>query len=333
MKNNPIAKGCAPLRASAMFVALIATCFWASMECIQAAEPEIDANGNTTGEPFEGASINLPPFRTNQNVTLAVESPDEAAQADDLAKKLNNPISSLISVPFQSNWDFNIGPTNGQRYTLNIQPVIPLSISKNWNLVIRTILPVISQNNVFGNSGTQSGLGNTTQSFFLSPKAPWNGLIWGLGPVGYYPTNTDDLLGPHKWGLGPTLVALVQPGEWTIGILANQIWSVGGSHHDQNISSTFLQPFIVYTTKSHTSFALNTESTYDWENSQWTVPINLMIQQVFKIGKQPMALQVGGRYYAAAPSGGPDWGLRVNFTLLFPTAQHPEPTPRVSSAK
>jgi hypothetical protein len=118
----------------------------------------------------------------------------------------------------------------------------------------------------------------------------------------------------------------VQPGQWTIGVLANQIWSVGGSHNDQNISAMFLQPFIVYTTKSHTSFALNTESTYDWETSQWTVPLNLTIQQVFKIGKQPMALQIGGRYYAAAPSGGADWGLRVNFTLLFPTAE-PKPEP------
>ena len=95
----------------------------------------------------------------------------------------------------------------------------------------------------------------------------------------------------------------------------------------------FLQPFIVYTFKSHTSFALNTESTYDWETSQWTVPINLMVQQVFKIGKQPMALQIGGRYYAAAPSGGPDWGLRVNFTLLFPTGKHPAPVERTGLVK
>ena len=151
-------------------------------------------------------------------------------------------------------------------------------------------------------------------------------MTWGLGPVGYYPTNTNNLLGPDKWGLGPTFVALVQPGQWTIGMLANQIWSVGGSHNDQNISSTFLQPFIVYTLKSHTSFALNTESTYDWENSQWTVPINLMVQQVFKIGKQPMALQVGGRYYADAPTGYAHWGARLNLTFLFPTAK-PKPEP------
>ena len=225
-------------------------------------------------------------------------------------------------MPFQANWDFNIGPANGDRFTLNIQPVIPISISKDWNLILRTILPVISQDDVFGHSGTQSGLGNTTQSFFLSPKAPGpGGIIWGVGPVGYYPTRTDDLLGPDKWGLGPTLVALVQKKGWTIGILANQIWSVGGSNNDRNINSTFLQPFLTYTTKTHTTFGINTEATYDWENPQWTVPINLFVSQILKIGKQPVSIQVGGRYYAEGPNGGPDWGLRAEFHIALSATQ------------
>jgi len=287
--------------------ALLTTLFL-SIHALPAAEPlKVNANGTPTGE-----------------VAGTEAGGDQAAE---LAKQLSNPISSLISVPFQANEDFNIGPANGYKFTLNIQPVIPISISKDWNLILRTILPVISQTDVFGHSGTQSGLGNTTQSFFLSPKAPGpGGVIWGLGPVGYYPTATDNLLGPDKWGLGPTFVALVQKKGWTIGILANQIWSVGGANNEQDISATYLQPFVTYTTKTHTTFALNTESTYNWVDNQWTVPFNLTVGQILKIGKLPMQFTVGARYYAEAPSGGPSWGLRGIVTLLFPTGK-PKPEP------
>jgi hypothetical protein len=267
--------------------------------------PKVNANGTATAEP------------------AGTESADD--EADQLAKQLNNPVAALISVPFQANEDFHIGPANGDRFTLNIQPVIPISISKDWNLILRTILPVISQTDVFGKSGTQSGLGNTTQSFFLSPKAPGpGGLIWGLGPVGYYPTATDSLLGPEKWGLGPTLVALVQKGGWTMGLLANQIWSLGGDPNEPNISSTFLQPFLNYTTKTHTTLGLDMEATYDWVDDQWTVPFNLTVSQILKIGKQPISIQLGGRYYAESPNEDQHWGMRLNFTLLFPKAK-PKP--------
>ena len=116
----------------------------------------------------------------------------------------------------------------------------------------------------------------------------------------------------------------MQKKGWTVGMLANQIWSVGGDNNDPNISATFLQPFVTYTTKTHTTFGLNAESTYDWENNQWTVPLNLSVSQILKIGKQPVSVQVGGRYYAEGPDGGADWGLRVNFTLLYPLAK-PKP--------
>jgi hypothetical protein len=253
----------------------------------------------------------------------------ESDEATELAKQLSNPVASLISVPFQANYDFNIGPTgDGSRFTLNIQPVVPLSLNKDWNLIIRTILPIVSQHDVFypalPQNRTQSGLGDTTQSFFLSPKAPGpGGIIWGLGPVALFPTATDDLLGGEKWGLGPTLVLLKQTGGWTYGVLANQIWSVAGDDHRQNISAAFVQPFVTYTTKTHTTFGVNTESTYNWEDEQWTVPINGFISQILKIGKQPVSIQLGGRYYAETPSGGPDWGLRLTFTLLYPQKKRP----------
>lgn len=158
-------------------------------------------------------------------------------------------------MPIQNNWDFGIGPANAMKYTANIQPVIPFSINDNWNLITRTILPVIylealTKNPLAPASAREShsGLGDITQSFFFSPKKPVGGWILGAGPVGYYPSATDSALGAGKWGAGPTIVALQQTHGFTYGVLANQIWSFAGQQDRQNINSTFLQPFISYTT-------------------------------------------------------------------------------------
>ena len=155
------------------------------------------------------------------------------------------------------------------------------------------------------------------QSFFFSPKASVGGWILAAGPVALWPTATDSLLGAGKWGAGPTVLALRQEHGWTYGLLANQIWSYAG-WSDQQVNSTFLQPFVSFTTKTLTTFGLNTESTYDWSNSQWTVPLNLMVSQLVKVGTMPIQFQAGVRYYAEKPSGGPDWGLRFTVTFLFP---------------
>jgi hypothetical protein len=170
------------------------------------------------------------------------------------------------------------------------------------------------------NPATQdhAGLGDTTQSFFFSPKKPVGGWILGAGPVGYYPTATSDYLGGGKWGAGPTIVALQQRHGFTYGILANQIWSFAGQSDRQNINSTFIQPFISFTTKTYTTLGVNTESTYNWQAEQATVPMNFTIQQLVKIGRQPIAFQLGYRYYVNKPDGGPDWGLRFAITFLFP---------------
>lgn len=241
-------------------------------------------------------------------------------QVAELAKKLQNPIASLISVPIQNNFDFGAGPKgDGFQYRVNIQPVIPFSLTQDWNLITRTILPVVSQENIFGTS-SQSGLADTTESLFFSPKKPTSGgWIWGAGPVFQIPTATDDLLGEEKWGAGPTAVVLRQDHGWTYGALVNHVWSFAGESDRADVDRTFLQPFVSYTTKTSTTFALNTESTYDWKRSQWTVPLNFQVQQLVKFGKQPVAFQLGYRYYAEKPTGGPDWGLRFTVTFLFPT--------------
>ena len=244
---------------------------------------------------------------------------DANADAAELAKKLQNPVAALISVPIQNNFDFGAGPGgDGFQYKVNVQPVIPFSLSEDWNLISRTIVPYVYQEDIFGTS-SQSGLSDTVQSLFFSPKAPTSsGWIWGAGPVFLLPTATDDLLGSEKWGTGPTGVLLKQQGPWTYGALANHIRSFAGESSRADVNATFLQPFVSYTTKTYTTFGFNTESTYDWDRSQWTVPLNATVSQLLKIGNQPVQFTLGVKYYAEKPANGPEWGLRFAVTFLFP---------------
>lgn len=238
--------------------------------------------------------------------------------ADGLSQKLANPLASLISVPLQNNFDFGAGAEgDGFAYTLNIQPVIPFELNENWNLISRTIIPIGYRDYLPG--GEVDGLGDINASFFFSPKDPGpGGLIWGAGPVVLLPTATDDFLGGGKLGLGPTAVGLVQNGPWTIGALANHIWSIAGPESRPDFSVSLLQPFASYNFGGGTSVSLSVDTNYDWDNKQWTVPINFGVSQVFTVGPQAMSFQIGGRYYADAPTGGPEWGLRTTLTLLFP---------------
>lgn len=237
---------------------------------------------------------------------------------DDLAQQLANPVSSLISVPFQSNWDFGIGLEDAARYTLNIQPVVPLSLDEEWNLIVRTIVPVIDAESPAPGIPDASGLGDIVQSFFFSPVDPVYGWIIGAGPAFLYPSASDVLLGSEQWGAGPTVVALKQDGPWTRGALVNHLASYAGDDSRAGINATFLQPFVSYITPSKTTYTLNSESTYDWERDQWLVPLNAMVSQLVAIGDQPVQFSLGARYYAEGPDGGPDWGVRAAVTLLFP---------------
>jgi hypothetical protein len=142
--------------------------------------------------------------------------------------------------------------------------------------------------------------------------------VWGAGPALSYPSASNDALGTEKWSVGPTFVALRQSEGWTWGVLANHLWSVGGSSDRTDVSATFVQPFVSYVTARHTTFGVNTETTYDWEAEQVTVPLNLQVSQLLRFGRQPVSLALGYRCYVDAPDNGPDWGLFFTLSLLYP---------------
>lgn len=283
----------------------------------------VDADSSTTpalnSELAAGDfRLTMQPAASQPTATPDVASSTAGSNSADLAKKLSNPVASLISVPLQFNYDEGYGPKDAERLTLNIQPVIPFSISDEWNLIIRTIVPITYQGSLAEGLDSDFGLGDTLQSFFFSPKAPVGGWILAAGPVALWPTGTDPQLRSEQLGLGPTALALRQSHGWTYGILANHLWGVTERDEHADVNATFLQPFISYTWPTATTLTLNSESTYDWAAQQWTVPINLMASQLVQFGKQPVQFTIGGRYYADAPDNGPEWGLRFAVTFLFP---------------
>lgn len=254
-------------------------------------------------------------------LSLAAASLARAQNADEMAKQVANPIASLTSVPVQFNDEYDAGVNgDGHRLRVNVQPVVPMSIGENWNLISRTIVPIIRQKDIFPGAGEQSGIGDATQSLFFSPKALTSGgWTWGVGPVFLLPTASDGLLGNERWGAGPTFVALRQtPTGWTYGVLINHIVSFAGDGQRADINATFTQPFVSKRIGPGRTVSMSVESTYDWERSAWNAPVNLGISQILPIGKQLVSLQLGGAYYVEAPRGAPEWGARLTVTFLYP---------------
>ena len=250
----------------------------------------------------------------------AGESSVELDEDADLAQELTNPLADLMTIPIQMNYDQDIGPGDeGEKLQTNIQPVIPFSLNEDWNLISRTILPVIYQDDIFPGEGSQFGLADINLSLFFSPRKPTSsGLIWGVGPVLLLPTATDSMLGARKWGAGPTAVALTMRGPWTMGVLANHVWSYAGDDNRQDISSTFAQPFVAFTFPSAWTVSVQSESIYNWKTEKWAVPINAAVSKLVRWGKVPVSLQAGVGYWAEPPENGPEgfrFRLQANFVL------------------
>jgi hypothetical protein len=239
----------------------------------------------------------------------------------ELAKKTQNPVADLISVPFQNNFNFGAGSKDEMIYVLNVQPVIPIKLTQHWNLITRTIMPIINQPSLFPGIDSAFGLGDINPTVFLSPSKPGK-LIWGVGPTMTLPTATDRLLASGKWSMGPAAVGLFMEGPWVVGALANQQWSFAG-WGEKDVNQLLIQPFLNYNLPRGwylSSAPIITGNFSASSGNHWTVPVGGGGGKLWRVGKVglPVNTQIQAFYNAEKPDFGPDWQLRFQVQFLFP---------------
>jgi hypothetical protein len=276
------------------------------------------------GLPLAGHAQTASPAPATVRLNAGEAASSSAGRsATDLAKQLQNPVSDLYSVPFQSNTNLRVGPQRGTQEILNIQPVIPIHLNEDWNIITRTILPLVWNPSLAPARSVPFGTGNTVFTAFLSPSQPRDGWLWGIGPVIQVPTASDSSLGSSVWGGGLSGVLVLMQGPWVVGGLVNNIWSLGGTSGPTGTryNTLTVQPFVNYNFGEGRYIGTSPIITADWlspGNSAWTLPIGGMVGQVVKIGgKLPVNLSLGAYYNALRPEYGPTWQIRTQVTFIF----------------
>jgi hypothetical protein len=263
---------------------------------------------------------------------VGAEHPEEkGSDLSGLAKQLQNPVSNLISVPFQDNLNYGIGPFDRVSNTLNIQPVVPLHATDEWNVITRIIVPIVYQPNIHQPTDGISGLGDINPSLFLAPAHP-GALIWGVGPAFLLPTATQTQLGTGKWSIGPTAVVLVQPHPWTIGALANNVWSFAGESGRSSVNQFYGQYFVNYNLPEGWYLTSSPVITANWKATSgnvWTVPVGGGVGKVFRLASQSLNGQVTAFWNAVTPDDGASWQMRLQLAFLFPE-ETKQPAPAAS---
>jgi hypothetical protein len=254
-------------------------------------------------------------------MTMTVSARAEMS-ADELAKLAQNPVGNLISLPFQNNTNFNFGPEGGTQNILNIEPVIPISVDKDWNIITRTIVPLIWQPSLGPGIDSTFGLSDIQFSAFLSPASPGH-FIWGLGAITQLPTNSNAELGNKNWGLGPTFVVLhlEHDDPWVYGVLVNNLWSLSSNKQGGAYNNGLIQPFLNYNFGGGLYLTSSPVLTVDWKadsGQRWTVPLGGGVGKIFHFGKLPVNAQISAYYNVVRPDFGANWQLRAQVQLMFP---------------
>jgi hypothetical protein len=270
-----------------------------------------------------GAHAQQTPPAETASASSSVAPTSTAGSDADLAKQLSNPLASLVSVPFQFNWEQGVGYQDGTRTILNVQPVVPFELNEHWNLIGRWIMPLVSQPPLTPGASSSYGLSDILFSAFFAPRETKSGWIWGVGPVLSLPMTSDPTIGSGQWSAGPTVVMLKQSGHWSYGFLANQLWSFQQTSDAERakVNKTFIQPFLAYNTPHAVTFTVQSEATYDHEatsGQKWTVPINFQVSKVSRFGPFPFQMGGGWGYFVDSPDIGPHRKIRVVFSILLP---------------
>jgi hypothetical protein len=268
-------------------------------------------------EPASQPSADTGPIdRVGERPHLIRDAPRETRV--ELAKKLVNPLSDLIRMPVQMNYDEGFGATGANRFAWTFQPYLPFRLNENWNLISRTVIPLVRQQSPIPGGDDQSGLGDIGQSFLLAPQD--RKYMWAVGPAFLFPSADENFIGLEKWAAGPNVIWLEQQGPWTGGVIGSHLWSFAGNDDRRNVNVTTLSPFIAYTTNDAYTFLFEVDGIYDWDmgtHEAWLVPMSLSISRVRRLGRHLVSVGAAGRWYAESPENGPEWGVRVFVTYLF----------------
>jgi hypothetical protein len=253
---------------------------------------------------------------------LAQQTTPPAASAvspQDLAKSVHNPFEDFIKVPVQSTTAFDVGPHHNVGEGLNIQPAIPFSLNTNWDLIARPSLTAV----YVPSPHEQYGLQDFQTSLYVTPDwaTTW---LWGMGPIFQFPTATSKELGTGQWSAGPTAALIYSSGPWFNGVLAYHLMSFVGEHDQGSVNQTYIEPEVTYNFKSGWYVDCDPQMTYDWTADKadaWVIPMGADVGKAFSIGRQDMGLQIGAYDLLERPQGAPQWIIRIQFTLLFPTGR------------
>jgi hypothetical protein len=287
---------------------------------------EVNTNSKATQDPFapdSRVSLSLR-LQGNEDLTYGAvtESSDGGESASELNRQLTNPVSSIWSISNQfNNFELNNGQWNNN---WNFQPVLPLSLTKDWNLITRPVMPfynIVPHETSPGEFARDAGLGDLALLELLSPAHSGNWVL-GAGPTAIFPTATSHFTGQGKWQLGPSVVVGYLTKQFFIGVFPQQWWSIGGEHGRPDTNQMNLQPIATLFFGEGWSVGYSGNILADWtapSEDVWTVPVGLGLGKVVKFGRLPVKIQLAVQYMPVHPRiSGQEWNVQVSITPVIP---------------